>query len=310
VARRRGRRPPSLRVLCLFLAMAVLAGACSPQQPSAEETTPPSTSTAPAGPATTSAPSTTTTATPPTTTTTSTPITAGIEPPIGAIVRVPEGDGPFPAVVLVHGGGWIVGTPESMEALAEYLTDQGFLTVNIEYQLSLRAPGFPAAVEDVVCAVAFAAEHELSVGSVTVIGHSAGAHIGAVAALDPIGFDDSCVVPEGEPARFVGLAGPYDSNSLSRIMAVFFGGERQDIPDIWDSGNPLLLVEKNPGLRALLIHGDADPVVPSDFSQGFLEALIGVGAFAELAELPGADHPDARDPAIVGPLIVDWLEGA
>ena len=97
---------------------------------------------------------------------------------------MPEGEGPFPAVVLVHGGGWVGGSPGLMGGLARFLTDAGYLTVNTAYTLSNGIAGFPVAVDDVACAVRNAADHPDSDGTVTVVGHSAGAHLAALVALD------------------------------------------------------------------------------------------------------------------------------
>jgi acetyl esterase/lipase len=227
-----------------------------------------------------------------------------------ADVRVPEGDGTFPAVVLVHGGGWVGGSPEYMTPLAEYLTDEGFLTVNSGYQLSLGTPGFPAAVEDISCAVAYAADHPQSTGEVTVIGHSAGAHIGSLVALDADRYDDACQPRDrGTPARFVGLAGPYDVDRLGRLLVSFFGVERAADPELWASGNPLLLAGGNPDLNALLVHGGADGLVSLDFAQDFADSLTGAGVEVLVEVVDGASHNDLTSPAVVGQLIVEWLQG-
>lgn len=97
---------------------------------------------------TTSLPPSTTTPTP----TTSTTAIPGID----AEVLVPDGSAPFPAVVLAHGGGWVFGNPSDIRAMAEYLTEAGFLTINAAYKLSNQSPGFPIAVEDIACAVSYA----------------------------------------------------------------------------------------------------------------------------------------------------------
>lgn len=225
-------------------------------------------------------------------------------------VGVPEGEGTFPAVVLVHGGGWIVGSPTSMAPLADYLNLQGYLTVNTSYQLSINSPGFPGAVEDVSCAVARAATHPSSNGEVTVIGHSAGAHIGAIVALAGDIFDDGCEPPDsGSPARFVGLAGPYDTERVGGIVVAFFGVEQEADPDLWASGNPMNLVNTDTDLEVLLIHGDADGVVPVDFSESFATSLEAGGVATELSILPGVNHSRVTSPQVVGDLIVDWIEG-
>ena len=75
---------------------------------------------------------------------------------------IPEGEGPFPALVLVHGGGWVAGTPSLMSGLARFLTDAGYLTVNTAYTLSNGIAGFPWAVDDVACAVRHAAARTIT----------------------------------------------------------------------------------------------------------------------------------------------------
>ncbi|REK09209.1 MAG: alpha/beta hydrolase [Actinobacteria bacterium] len=300
-------RGPRRRFVALLIALALAGVACdSPDTASTTEGTTPTTTTSTSDPSTTSTVITSTTST----TTNPEPAPPPAESPNGAEVLVPAGDGPFPAVVLVHGGGWIVGDPSSMASLALHLTDAGFLTVNTPYQLSLRSPGFPGAVEDVSCAVAFAANHPESSGDVTVVGHSAGAHIGALVALDASPYDDECEVADaGAPARFVGLAGPYDVDRLGPFVFPFFGVEPQENPGIWEAGNPLQLVGVNPGIEVLLIHGDEDEVVPADFSEEFAEALAVGGVDVTLEILEGVDHPGARSPSIVGELIVGWIGG-
>lgn len=294
-------RRPSSGITRLLVSLAVVLAGCAGE--SAVTTSAPATSPAPTTLPTSPAGSITTV---------SSTTTVATEAPTleTADIRLPEGQGPFPAVVLVHGGGWVAGSPALMTALAEYLTSQGYLTVNSQYQLSLRTPGFPAAIEDISCAVAYAASHPQSTGDVTVIGHSAGAHIGSIVALDAGRYDDACQPPDrGTPARFVGLAGPYDVDRLGGILVPFFGVERAIDPELWASGNPLLLVGENPGVGVLLIHGDADGVVPIDFSQDFADSLEAAGIGAAVEIVSGATHNDVTSPAVVGQLIVEWLQG-
>jgi acetyl esterase/lipase len=211
-------------------------------------------------------------------------------------------------VVLVHGGAWLVGSPVSIEPLAIYLTENGYLTVNATYQLSLQLPGFPGAFDDIACVVRFASSHPRSNGTVVVIGHSAGAHIGSVVALTGDQYGSGCPYPgTGLPERFIGLAGPYDISGLGPIMVNFFGSLPEDSPEDWEAGNPQLLVGENPDLHTLLIHGDLDQVVPVDFSENFFTALDDVGTDAEISVLVGVEHAGVRDPCVVGELLLDWL---
>lgn len=292
------------RLPALLIAVLVILSACSGDDEGTPSPKTPSTS---ASMTTTSVPPTPTTVGETTTTASATTNTiTSVETGVG----IPEGDGQFPAVVLVHGGGWIVGSPTSMTPLADYLNLQGYLTVNTSYQLSIDSPGFPGAVEDVSCAVARAATHPSSNGEVTVIGHSAGAHIGAIVALAGDIFDDGCEPPDSaSPTRFVGLAGPYDIERVGGIVEAFFGVDQQADPGLWASGNPMNLVDNETDLDVLLIHGDADGVVPIEFSESFATSLGEGGLSVDLAILPGVNHSRITSPQVVGDLIVDWIEG-
>src|SRR5262249_37189421 len=69
-----------------------------------------------------------------------------------------KGNGPFPAVVLLHGGGWYLGSRKSNVPLALKLAHEGYVAVPVSYRLSGEAP-FPAAVHDVKCAVRWLRAH-------------------------------------------------------------------------------------------------------------------------------------------------------
>ena len=258
-----------------------------------------------------------TTSTTTSTTSTSTSVPTTTVPPttvpaledIDAEVVVPEGEGSFPAVVLIHGGGWVTGDPGLMDPLADHLNDNGFLTVNTRYELAdFDHPGYPTAVEDVACAVRYAAVHPDGDGTVTVIGHSAGAHIGALVALTGDDYVGDCPYPgTGIPERFVGLAGPYDVTRLGLAIAAFFGGGPDRIPEAWAAGNPQLLTDENPDLRSLIMYGELDGIVPESFALDFHDALTTSGSDSALELIEGARHNEMHDPTLVGDLIVTWL---
>lgn len=246
---------------------------------------------------------------------TTTPIPSGTSAPVAPTMDtrletlVPEGPGPFPAAVLVHGGGWTGGSPDLMAELARFLTDQGFLTVNAGYTLADGTAGFPAAVDDVACAVRHAAAHPEGDGTVAVIGHSAGAHLAALVALDPGVYGTGCTIEESLlPDRLVGLAGPYDVARIGPLLVPFFGVGPGEDPELWVSGNPLLQAANNPGLSTLIMHGGSDGLVDYSFAADFADALGEAGAQVVVEIVEGARHRDMHDPEFVGDLIITWLE--
>jgi acetyl esterase/lipase len=297
MARRRGRR------LAGLLTALLIVSACSQVEAGITTTTatlPPTTSSSTTSSTTTTTIAPTTTTIPPTTTTV---------PDIGADVAIPEGTGPFPAVVLVHGGGWVAGGPSIMSSLAGYLTDSGFLTVNTSYKLANDSPGFPEALDDVACAVRYAAAHPDSDGTVALVGHSAGAHLSAVVALTGDRYGEDCPVPgTGLPDRLVGLAGPYDVNRLGLVMLPFFGVGPNGDPEAWAAGNPQALTDENTGLSSLIMYGGSDGLVDASFAIDFHEALVSSGSDSLLELVEGARHNQMRDPEWVGDLILVWLE--
>ena len=269
--------------------------------------TPPTTAPV-AATSTTPTTSTTTTSSTSTTTTTTTTLAAKL-PDIDAEVLVPDGTPPHPVVVLVHGGGWVGGSPATIRGLATHLTAHGFLTVNPRYTLSIDSPGFPSAVDDIACAVRYAAIHPDGDGTVAVVGHSAGAHIGALVALTGDRYGEDCpVAGSGIPDRFVGLAGPYDISRLGIVMLPFFGASPAEAAESWLAGNPQTLADQNPALVSLILHGDMDGIVDLGFATDFYQALDEAGSQSHLELIPGARHLDLADPAVVGDLIVVWLE--
>ena len=224
-------------------------------------------------------------------------------------IRVPEGEGPFPAVVLVHGGGWVGGSPELMGGLARFLAAAGYLTVNTAYTLSNGIAGFPLAVDDVACAVRNAADHPDSDGTVTVVGHSAGAHLAALVALDTDVYGNECALAEPViPQRLVGLAGPYDVARIGPLIVPFFGVPPSEDPALWQAGNPLNQVVNNPDLSSLIMHGEEDGLIDLSFATDFAEALNGAGSEAVVEVVEGARHNEMHDPEVVGDLIVTWLQ--
>jgi acetyl esterase/lipase len=296
---------PGRRLAALLILLAVTA--CSPAAGEAE----PTSSLDPSVSSTviTTTPSSTSTTTLMATTTSEVASTTG-SAEVDAEIAVPSGDGPFPSVVLVHGGGWVTGSPDLLAPLSDFLVEHGYLTVNTNYALSdFEKAGFPEAVDDVACAVRLAATHPDSDGSVAVVGHSAGAHIGALVALTGDRYAADCPHPgSGVPERFVGLAGPYDVSRLGVAIVAFFGAGPEQAPDVWEAGNPQLLTDENTALDSLIIYGDEDGLVDASFALDFFEALSLSGSTALLELVEGARHNEVHDPDLVGDLIVTWLE--
>src|SRR5437868_5603172 len=93
---------------------------------------------------------------------------------------IPEGPGPFPAAILVHGGGWVAGDKQTyITYIFKPLSDAGFAWFSINYRLAPRYR-FPAPADDVAQAIRFvrenAREYHIDGNRIALIGESAGGH--------------------------------------------------------------------------------------------------------------------------------------
>jgi acetyl esterase/lipase len=222
----------------------------------------------------------------------------------------PETVGPYPIVVLFHGGGWFGGTPISTAPLAEYLASQGVVVFNSTYRT--QTGGYPESFDDVACAVRHArtnaSAYSNADGPLVLAGHSAGAHLASVVALAGDEFGKDCPVAGSATVdRFVGLAGPYDPTLYPQVLPAFFGTRFENDPKPWEAGSAYSYLGENTEIEILLMHGEADELVPISSSQLFADALAEAGYAVELAEVTGAPHQALRDPNVVGAALVDFL---
>ena len=210
---------------------------------------------------------------------------------LGADITVPLGEPPFPVVVYLHGGGWVMGAPWTHRRLAADLAALGLLVVSVDYR---RAPKhrFPAAVDDAAFAVAWTAEHAGRYGGdasrLLVGGDSAGANL-AAGVLAGGGGDGV--------AGALLFYGIYDYHRALPVLAPLLGGPDAATqlylrPDDFDAvrGDPRLSPQGHvAGLPpTLLAVGGQDPLLGE--STALAARLAGAGVPHELVVLDGAPH--------------------
>ena len=126
------------------------------------------------------------------------------------LYRPQDGDGNGAVAVFIYGGGWRAGERATYGFVGAALASRGVTTVIPDYRLFPEVM-FPDFVGDAAAAYRWAADNIAGTGTkrpVFLVGHSAGAHIAALMAVDNGYLDeDGAGVPK--PAGFVGLAGPY-----------------------------------------------------------------------------------------------------
>ena len=191
-------------------------------------------------------------------------------------------------ILYLYGGGWVSGARWYYRLFGRMMAGRGYAVVVPDYHLYPDAV-FPAFVED--AALAFKWVHDNvarwggSASGVFVMGHSAGAHISALLALDAKylgahGLDPSAI------KGVIGLAGPYTLNPLKwrGVKDVFAASA--DAPH---SARPIKLARSG-APPMLLLHGVRDRVVKSDASVNFASALTAAGSRAEAKIYPSIGH--------------------
>jgi acetyl esterase/lipase len=208
-----------------------------------------------------------------------------------ADLLLPDGDGPHPLALLLHGGFWRTRfTRALMAALAADLAARGWATWNVEYRRTGSGGGVPQTLDDVRAAIRALPRLSaaLEPGRILVIGHSAGGQLGL------------CVADEPSVAAVVSLAGVCDLRSAAveqlgeRAALEFMGAMPAGRPDAYALADPLGLLPT--GVDVLLVHGDADVRVPVSQSRRYAQAARVAGDRCELLELAGVDHFALIDP--------------
>ena len=212
-------------------------------------------------------------------------------------VHVPDGKGPFPIAIYVHGGGWTGGdkaNPDDAPVL-DLLTRANFTWFSINYRLAPEHR-WPACIQDVQTAIrwvkANATRYKGDPSRIALIGYSAGGHLTSFAGTI---VDDSvrvqAVVGFAPLTDFVQEL-PKRGNILGRAQRGLLNRPEALTPE---SVGMLRALSPINHIRAglppfLILHGDADGSVSYEQSIIFQKKLRDEGVRCDLITLPGAPH--------------------
>jgi PhoPQ-activated pathogenicity-related protein len=208
--------------------------------------------------------------------------------------HVPNGKGPFPAVIIVHGGGFTAGTKQTyVPPLFAPLTEAGFAWFTINYRLAPKS-AFPAAVDDVETAVRWvrknASKYRVDPKRIALVGESAGGHLVAYAGARLRGKDAvQAVVPFYPPTDLVALTNHRGqlSDGLKGFVAV---SERNAETDKkLAAASPVGQIHSAMP-PYLFIHGTKDPQVPFSQSPLMCDAMRKIAARCEVYPIFDAGH--------------------
>lgn len=229
---------------------------------------------------------------------------------------IPDGAGPFPAAVLVHGGGWVAGDKQQyITYIFEPLSRAGFAWFSINYRLAPQYK-FPAPADDVLQAIRYvrenASKYNIDAKRIALIGESAGGHLVSYVGTRYRGAGVAAVVSLYGIHDFITAAMewkpfPHEVLDLLGIKQV-----NAETAPLLIKASPVIYVSKNlPPF--LLIHGSKDEDVPYDQSVEMCDLMKQVGARCDLITVPGAPHGmDHWEPHPqwhwYKKAMVDWLE--
>jgi acetyl esterase/lipase len=205
-------------------------------------------------------------------------------------LRLPEGEGPHPLAVVLHGGFWRAPyTRRNTSAVAAALTRAGWASANVEYRRT-GPGGFAAMLADVAAARRFlgALDAPFDLGRTLAIGHSAGGQLALWLAAT------------GGATRVAALAGVCDLRDAARAglgegaTQEFLGGEPADVPEAYEEADPARRLPL--GVPQLLAHGTADDRVPFEHAERYAKRARAAGDDCTVLPLEGVDHFDVIDP--------------
>ena len=231
---------------------------------------------------------------------------------------LPKGTRPFPALVGVHGGGWVQGVRGQFQHWGKYLAARGVALFAISYRLA--KPGqktFPHAVQDVLAGIQFvrggAKDLNIAPDRIGVFGHSAGGNLGALAALAGSRFGNG--YPQDQHAKvgtdvkvFAGVYGVYDVAEMwgkyniqspkQNNIELFTGASLADNRQVYFDASPIsYAVSANNKVAVHLSVGTEDDLVDRRaHTDAFVLALKQAGFFVRTTILQGAPHYWGSDP--------------
>ncbi len=198
-----------------------------------------------------------------------------------------------PAVILIHGGGWMSFDKSTMSRMARWLSGNGFVAFAIDYRLlqltenQHPANQWPAQLDDAQRAVrwvrANAAKYGVDPARIGAFGHSAGAQMASLLGeLDTRDNRDASLAAYSSRVQaVVDVSGPSDFTNRhdadgDKFMAQLFGSRLEEDPKTWRAASPVFNIDKHTS-PFLIVHGTHDEEVPIAQAEEFDAALEKAG---------------------------------
>lgn len=221
------------------------------------------------------------------------------------MARPSKGDGPFPAVVILHGGAWRGGNKASNRPLLARYAARGYVAISPQYRFCPKDT-FPAQVYDVKAAVRWLRAHreqyKIDADHIGATGFSAGGHLALMLGVTGPGDGLEGDVAEGAPSSrvqaVVNYFGPTDlvvsglPPRIDGLLRDFLGGEVSEKPEVARRASPVTFVTK-----------DDAPILTF---QGTADTTVSVTNAIKLSEAQTREHVAGRVELIIGGGHGDW----
>jgi acetyl esterase/lipase len=240
-------------------------------------------------------------------------IAYGTDPLQVADLYLPQGSGPHPTVIMVHGGCWQTEIADRtiMSWIADDLARRGIAVWNIDYRGVDRGGGYPGTFQDAASAADtlrdHAARYRLDLSRLVATGHSAGGHLALWLAARPR-------LPEGSPLRtadpipihvVVSLGGLPDLEEAARppgsgcgteVIAQISGGRfaETSVPRL----APL-------GLPQILVNGRQDRIIPTAYAEAYARPMRAAGDDVRVRMIDRTGHVE-----LIAPETTAWAAAA
>jgi acetyl esterase/lipase len=207
---------------------------------------------------------------------------------------------PAPTLIFIHGGAWKSGNKRDYLAYLLPFAAKGYVTATVAYRFSQEA-GYPAAVQDVQCAVRWLKRHSLEYGidssRIALIGGSAGGHLAMMVgySADQALFNDECAQDSvsSRVQAVVNIYGPCDLTTLfainNGVVIKFIGQTYDQAAERYRQASPLTYLSRDDP-ATLIFHGTIDDVVPISQSDTLKSRLDRLGIDNEYHRLRGWPH--------------------
>jgi len=222
-----------------------------------------------------------------------------------------EGNGPFPVLVLIHGGGWSGGNRHAFRGKMEEAAKRGYVAATISYRLTEpdketgkpKVP-FPAQIHDCKAAIrwlrAHAADFKLDPQRIGVMGASAGGHlsllVGFTSANDGLEGNEGYADQSSRVQAVVNIFGPTDlvkeyetAPGAVGFVKALCDGTPDTAAKNYQLASPVTYITRDDP-PVLTLHGDKDKLVPLEQAQILDERMKTIGVKHELVVLTDQGH--------------------